>query len=499
VRTHPAIEKLRVSEVGKYKIEKELGRGATSTVYQAYDPFADRQVAIKLLQLDEMESEDSRHFRQLFLTEASLAGKFAHPHITSIYDAVITDEANYLVMEYVGGGTLERYCRVDNLLPPDKVIEIMFKCCRALNYACQNGIIHRDIKPENILIVDGTNIKISDFGAAIVEKTRLDKKSLITGVGSLAYMSPQQLQDMELTQQADIYSLGVVFYRMLTGSLPFNAPNDSAMMYQILNVEPPAPSTYRMDIPKLLDKLVMKSIAKDLEDRHQNWEEFEQELVLAFDKLPREVSSFPDTEKFNTLRKLNFFKEFGEIELWEVLRISNWAYYPEGTTIIHEGDETASFFIIISGEVEIRKSGRKLCTLNEGECFGEMSGIRKVVRRRSASVVAYRDLKLIEVNERLLEQSSENCQRRFDKAFLEILANRLAAAGAQGNTSERGRRLHQPRTTAAVPNRPPSRVDNSIASSYAKEEKNSAGIKWSLITLIGLIAFIILVYFIYLP
>jgi serine/threonine protein kinase len=444
-----------MASIGKYEVVLELGRGATSTVYLAHDPFADRQVAIKQLNLKHMGAGEARQFKKLFLTEAALAGKIEHPYIAAIHDAVVSDDLNYLVMEYVAGGTLERYCQVDNLLPTEKVVEVIFKCCRALHYACENGIIHCDIKPENILIVEGTNIKISDFGAAVVNRDGARDAGQVEGVGSLAYMSPQQAQMEALTQQADIYSIGVMFYKMLTGSLPFSATDDAGLMFQILYVDPPRPSTYRMDLPRLIDDIVMKALAKKLEDRYQTWGEFEQALTEAFERLPRAVSSFPDTEKFNTLRKLDFFKDFGELELWEVLTISNWAYYPEGTTIIREGDETVSFFIIISGEVEIRKNSRGLCTLSTGVCFGEMSGIRRGERRRSASVVASKDIRLIEVSEQRLRQSSDTCQRRFDKAFLEILADRLAAAGAQDKSKERAARTRQRAEASAQASPPP--------------------------------------------
>ena len=490
-----------MAEIGKYQIIKELGKGATSTVYLAYDPFADRQVAIKRLNLEEMGDEEGKQFKKLFLTEASLAGKIEHPYIASIYDAVVTDDISYLVMEYVGGGTLERYCQVDNLLPTDKVIEIVFKCCRALSYASQNGIIHRDIKPENILIVDGTDIKISDFGAAIVAKGDPNETAQNMDVGSLAYMSPQQAQGMELTQQADIYSLGVMFYMLLTGSLPFTATDDAGLYFQILHVDPPLPSTYRLDLPKLIDDIVMQSIAKNIEDRYQNWKEFEQELTSASEKLPREVSSFPDTEKFTALGKLSFFKGFSELELWEVLRISKWAYYPEGTAIIREGDETASFFIIISGDAEIRKNGRGIATLNAGVCFGEMSGVRRGARRRTASVYAHKDIKLIEVNEQSLSQASENCQRRFDKAFLEILAERLANAGTQDKSREKTRAKIQP--DAAQVNKPEAADNYNIPPALAPTQTSGAveiaGFRLNMPILIGLVMFIVLIHFISIP
>jgi serine/threonine protein kinase len=507
-----------MTKIGKYQIIRELGRGATSSVYLARDPFADREVALKVLNPQEMKEEEAKRFKELFLTEASLAGKIEHPYIVSIYDAVITDEISYLVMEFVGGGTLERYCQIDNLLPIDKVIEIIFKCCHALNYASQNGIVHRDIKPENILIADGTNIKISDFGAAILLKGDFSQTGHNMDVGSLAYMSPQQAQGIELNSQTDIYSLGVMFYMLLTGSLPFSAGNDAGLFFQILNVEPRLPSTYRLDIPKAIDDIVTRAIAKDLEDRFQSWNEFEQALVAASIELPKEVSSFTDTEKFNTLSRLGFFKDFSELELWEVLRISKWAFYPEGTSIIREGDETASFFIIISGEAEIRKNGRGIATLNAGVCFGEMSGVRKgAARRRAASVHAHKDIKLIEINEQSLSQASENCQRGFDKAFLEILAERLASAGTQDKSRIKTKAIAHAEAVKVISAEPgkdrvserteveravqmhgnPAKPGRLVPQPWVAVE--IAGVKLNVPTLIGILILIVLVHFISIP
>jgi len=503
-----------MTEIGKYQIIRELGKGATSCVYLARDSFADRQVALKVLNLHEMKEEEAKRFKELFLTEASLAGKIEHPYIVSIYDAVISDEISYLVMEFVGGGTLERYCQIDNLLPIDKVIEIVFKCCHALKYASQNGIVHRDIKPENILIADGTNIKISDFGAAIVLKGEFSRTNHNMDVGSLAYMSPQQAQGMELSSQADIYSLGVMFYKLLTGSLPFFANNDAGLFFQILHEAPRLPSTYRLDIPKAIDDIVSRAIAKNLEDRYQSWNEFEQALVSASVELTKEVSGFNDTEKFNTLSYLSFFKDFGELELWEILHISKWAFYPEGTSIIREGDETASFFIIISGEAEIRKNGRGIATLKAGVCFGEMSGVRKgAARRRTASVFAHKDIKLIEINEQALGQSSENCQRYVDKAFLEILAERLASAGTQDKSKIKPKVISQSEAGHAaiaepgknkISERPEvnwsvqvsSNSDNpSLASSKPWVAVEIVGVKLNVATLIGVLILIVLIHF----
>ena len=158
-----------MQKIGKYEIVKEIGKGATSVVYLANDPFAGRQVAIKLVRQEALiDKEHGRRFQKLFLTEASLAGKLEHPHIVSIFDAEASDTGSYIVMEYIDGGTLEHFCRMENLLPIPRIIEIIFKCSKALDFAHRHGIIHRDIKPANILATEGTDIKISDFGAALL-------------------------------------------------------------------------------------------------------------------------------------------------------------------------------------------------------------------------------------------------------------------------------------------------------------------------------------------
>ena len=181
-------------------------------------------------------------------------------------------------MEYVSGGTLEQFCPPENLLPLDKIVEIVFKCTRALDFAHKLGVTHRDIKPANILLVGGggTDIKLTDFGSAIMST---GDTTQVTGIGSPAYMSPQQIKELPLDHRTDVYSLGVVMYQLLTGVLPFNARNNFSMMYQITTVEPPPPSAHRKEIPSALDAIVKKAMAKDLDRRFQNWDEFSFELA----------------------------------------------------------------------------------------------------------------------------------------------------------------------------------------------------------------------------
>ena len=161
-----------MEQIGKYQVIKKIGEGATSEVYLCHDPFNSRDVAVKVVFEEQLgDSEGGKLTKKLFITEASLADKLQHPHIVQIYDAVVDDKMNYIVMEYVPGGTLERFCDPGSLLPIDKIVEIIFKCTRALDFANKLGITHRDIKPANILRAGESDIKISDFGAALMTST----------------------------------------------------------------------------------------------------------------------------------------------------------------------------------------------------------------------------------------------------------------------------------------------------------------------------------------
>ena len=170
-----------LSQIGKYPVRRKLGEGATSEVYQCYDPFNDRDVAIKVAFPENFQDpERARVYKKLFLTEASLAGKLQHPHICQIYDAVAEEKLHYIVMEYVDGGTIEKYCRPEALLPVERTVEIIFKCTRALEFAHRHGVTHRDMKPANILYTGETDVKITDFGAALIntgDTTRLPRSA----------------------------------------------------------------------------------------------------------------------------------------------------------------------------------------------------------------------------------------------------------------------------------------------------------------------------------
>jgi serine/threonine protein kinase len=415
--------------IGKYQIVKELGHGATSTVYLALDSFNGQQVALKLFNPMVMQNTGSgKAFRKLLLTEASLAGKLSHPHIVKIHDAVMEGEQNYMVMEYVEGETLERYAEVDHLLSLGRIAEIIYKCCKALEYAQYQGVIHRDIKPANILIKGESDIKISDFGAAMLENQQTTQ---VSGVGSPAYMSPEQIKELTLSHQTDIYSLGVTMYRMLTGKLPFDAANNYSMIYQIMNIEPPAASTFRPEIPAALDAIVQRAMCKDVAHRYQTWDEFARDLVSFISyEVPQQEQIF-DTEKFDTVRALPFFKDFNDVELWEVLRISEWRKVHKDVQIVSEGEPGQKFYIVAHGSVRVVKQGRLLSLLHKGDCFGEMAHLSGKDAKRTTDVFAKTDVKLIEIDPEVLALATANCRFQFAEAFLRMLVRRLSVANTR--------------------------------------------------------------------
>jgi serine/threonine protein kinase len=254
--------------------------------------------------------EDGAFYKSMFLNEAALAGKLNHPHIVQIFDAVVEDKYSYIVMEYVEGGTLEKFCTPEGMLEPREVAEIAFKCVRALAFAQTLGLTHRDLKPGNILHNDGTDIKIADFGAAI---NKVSDRTIITNVGSPAYMAPELVTGTaQASHLTDIYALGVVMYFMLTGRLPFTGANTMSVIYQIVNTEPDPPSTHSSGLDRAFDAIVMKAIAKDPSKRFATWDDFGAALAETWkkDQKAEERRGQSDTERFQVLRTLPFFRDF---------------------------------------------------------------------------------------------------------------------------------------------------------------------------------------------
>ena len=416
--------------VANYPIVRKLGEGATSEVFLCQDPFRGREVAVKRIFPESLRDPvRGRLFRKLFFTEASLAGKLDHPHIAQIFDAGIGEDSGYIVMEYVPGGTMERFCLPDGLLPVDEVVEIIFKCTRALSYAHMQGVTHRDIKPGNILYAaDPTDVRIGDFGLALnlgAETTQ------ITGVGSPAYMSPEQIREELVDHRTDLYSLGVVMYQLLAGTLPFTGTNKFSMIYQITQHDPAPPSSHRREVPASLDRIVRRAMQKEASKRYQSGDEFAEDLIEALHAGLGEREAFGDADKFTALRAMRFFSPFSDAELWEVVAMGKWERVSAGAALVQEGQEGDFFCLLIDGEMRVTKNKKLLSILGAGECFGEMAYLSLGSQIRGASVTAARKSRIMRVRVADLEQATVACRAKFDRAFIGLLVERLNLANTR--------------------------------------------------------------------
>jgi serine/threonine protein kinase len=409
--------------IGKYDIINEVGQGSSGRVFLSHDPYYGRDVAIKLYNIESEEDEQkARVTRKMFFNEAQMMGRLQHPNILPIYDAGEENGSYYVVTEHVHGArTLAAYCKPDNLLRVDDVIEIIFKCAKALHYAHSRGVIHRDVKPSNIMLTLDNDVRIIDFGIALVKDSDVSR---IEGIaGSPSYMSPEQVQSAEITPKSDIYSLGAVMYELLTGFRPFRANNLSKLLHQIVYATPPPIHTLRGDISEDLEEIVARALRKEPEQRFANGLELAGALTQIFQTLRNQHERLDKKERFDLLRKLRFFHEFSHSEIWEILRASEWREYQAADEIIREGEMDDRFYIIVSGEVTMQSGRRDIGVLGVGNCFGEASYVRGA--RRTATIAANTPVTLICVSSTLLEQASSACQLRFNKVFMRSLIERL--------------------------------------------------------------------------
>ena len=421
--------------IGKYRVLRKLGEGATSEVFLCHDDFLDRDVAIKRVRAAAVgDPIDGRFFERFFAAEAALVGHLKHPNVVQIFDAVPDPLEPYLVMEHVPGSTLRPYCRADQLLSLELIVEIGFKCAMALGYVYRLGLIHRDVKPANLLAVltNGviTDVKISDFGSVLNLASDVTQ---VYRVGSLAYMSPEQLDGGTLDARADMYSLGAVLYHMIAGRPPFDAQLQSAMMHQIYNTQPAPLTGLRAGVSPSVDAAIQRALAKRPDQRYADWDEFAQALsgLITHQHVPRgHLQGVLDSERFNLLRTLEFFASFGDIELWEVVHRAKWQRFDFGHALYRRGEEGRSFHIIARGELEVFRDGQRVAQLGAGTSVGEMAYLAPSpdLRRHSTDVIVTVPATTISFTPDTLAQLSPNGRHLFDEAFIRVLVRRLHVA-----------------------------------------------------------------------
>ena len=421
--------KLELSlQVGKYDIREQLGKGATGTVYLAVDTFSGKEVALKVIEPEVFKDpEFGSVYRSQFLNEASLAGKLRHPHIVAIFDAVVLEDSGHIAMEVVSGGDLSQHVSADTLLPVADVLQIGFKCCGALAYAFNEGIVHRDIKPANIMIAQGTEVKIADFGAALLRKAHAVQTA---SIGSPYYMSPEQIEEAPLTHHSDMYCLGVVLYELLTGHRPFTADSLEMLVQKILHQEPAPPSSLRTSLPKEIDRVVLRALGKKPQFRYDTWAEFPLDLSNV-GKLVLPPDAIMDSEKYVALKSVEMLANLSDAELWELTNAGRWTRVAGKQAIIRENEPGKSFFFLAQGQVKVTLEGRLLNTISEGECFGEMAYIRGGEMPRHATVEAMTGILLAEFEPEPLARMSLGAQLQLTRALVRNLVDRLDLANAR--------------------------------------------------------------------
>jgi serine/threonine-protein kinase len=264
--------------LGRYQVEKELGKGAMGVVYLGRDPKINRVVAIKTMALAQnFEEDEIDEVKERFFREAETAGRLNHPNIVTIFDAGEEHDLAYIAMEFLKGQDLTKYTKADRLLPVDKVLKIVVQAAEALDYAHGENVVHRDIKPANIMYeADSESVKLTDFGIARITDSSRTKTGMVLGTPS--YMSPEQLSGRKVDGRSDLFSLGVMLFQLSTGQLPFKADSMASLMYKIANDAHPSPMDLRPDLPPCLTSIIDKALAKLANERYSRGAEMARNL-----------------------------------------------------------------------------------------------------------------------------------------------------------------------------------------------------------------------------
>ena len=273
--------------LGRYQIEKELGKGAMGVVYQGRDPKINRVVAIKTMALSqEFDEDELADVKERFFREAETAGRLNHPNIVTMYDAGEEHDLAYIAMEFLKGRDLVPFTKPDHLLPVEKVVSIVSRVADALAYAHSNNVVHRDIKPANVMYEpESDQVKVTDFGIARITDSSKTKTGMVLGTPS--YMSPEQLSGKKIDGRSDLFSLGVTLFQLLCGQLPFTGESMAQLMFKIANETHPDPRTINPTIPEALAAVIDRAMCKDIEKRYQSGDEMARELRASLGSVPK--------------------------------------------------------------------------------------------------------------------------------------------------------------------------------------------------------------------
>jgi serine/threonine-protein kinase len=279
----PSTTRSQVSlkKLGRYELVRVLGKGAMGIVYEGRDPNLDRRVAIKTVKVENLSEEAAAEYEHRFRTEARSAARLQHPNIVSVYDSDRDGDIAFLVMEFIQGDDLKHHLDKGVRYSLEQSLKMVRDLLSALDYAHKQGIVHRDIKPANLLIEPGGRVKLTDFGVARIQDSGEATRTQGSMVGTLKYMAPEQVQGQKIDSRADLFSVGVVVYQLLTDKRPFDGDNDFSIIHQIIGHNPPPPSSINARLPGAIDAVVARALAKNRDERFATARDFASALQSA--------------------------------------------------------------------------------------------------------------------------------------------------------------------------------------------------------------------------
>jgi serine/threonine protein kinase len=409
-------------KIGKYRIVRELGKGATSNVYLVTTP--DGVVyALKRLRAD----RDNKISRKMFETESALCGRLHHPNIVSLIESGVDAEGlPYIIMEHVDGEALDIFSAPGVALPDEMIIDVVRQTAEALDYACKRGVIHRDLKPANILLQhDNGQVKIADFGCAMISDSEITQLGV---VGTANFMSPEQMQGKPLSYQSDIFSLGGVLYRLLTGRPAFTGHDYQNLASKIIRSPHTPMRELRSDVHEGFVAIVDRALKKKPEERYPSWDEF----LFDLHNLARSIRSSEQntsySDKFMAMRSSSFFEYFSDVEIKEVLPATTWRTFHDKELLTSEGQRSHSFFIIMAGRAQVSAQNCLLHVASVGECVGESAYLSGGFDLRRENTTALGNVTALEISVAQMRNMSNGCRMRLDQTFLNLLNVKLNAA-----------------------------------------------------------------------
>lgn len=414
-----------LKKLAQYELIKELGRGGMGVVYEAYDTVTNRNVALKIANKDNFSNKAAAEaYKKTFFNEAHTARKIKHKNTVEILDVGAEGDICYIVMELVvGGNTLASHCKPGKLLPYETVAKIISICAITLDYAHRVGVIHRDIKPSNILLTEDQDVKICDFSIAQI-MTKDAEITMPTGfIGSPRYMSPEQVQEDLITNQTDLFSLGIVMYELLTGKHPFFAKSFSRLIYSITNERPQPLKNHRPDIPEIFERVVYHALQKSPENRYKMGSNMVADLSLVFEDLTEHSQDVDMQKKISKLQKLESLQCFSEAELWEIIYVSEWQEYEQKQQIINTKNDDV-LFVIVSGNATVYQEKNNIYEMGRGDFF-VIAERKELPVESTKTIFTTTPVLLLQIQNLTIEKLSIACQLNLNKLFLKNLAKIL--------------------------------------------------------------------------